>query len=149
MGPSGPAGSTGATGAAGATGSIGPAGSNPYLTSDFIVYVDATTGSDTNAGTQALPLKTVDAALDQVPNEWGQKARIYVAAGEYDLPIGKSYVIGNGVGAASEPLRVQGAMTTVSSRNITGAATSPTRQNEYIVDGPPMAQGQNRGQYAF
>jgi hypothetical protein len=45
----------------------------------FGVFVDATSGNDSNAGTKALPVKTIGAALGKL----GGKPRVYVCEGTY------------------------------------------------------------------
>jgi hypothetical protein len=144
MGPAGPVGPGGATGQQGPQ---GPSAAGPYLTMDFVRYVDATTGDDSNPGTQAQPLKTLDTAFRQVPPEWGRKARIYLAAGNYDLPPGSglptAYNFGHGVGVGAEPLLIQGVMTTMFSRNITGSTNSGVS-----VDGAALTPHAWRGYFA-
>jgi hypothetical protein len=49
------------------------------VVSDFGVFVDATTGSDGNAGTQDSPVKSISAALGKL----GGKPRVYICEGTY------------------------------------------------------------------
>jgi hypothetical protein len=49
------------------------------VVNEYALFVDATNGSDTNAGTRESPLKTINGAIAKV----GAKPRIYVCEGTY------------------------------------------------------------------
>jgi hypothetical protein len=49
------------------------------VANDFAVFVDATSGSDTNPGTKESPTRSITAALGKL----GLRSRVYVCAGEY------------------------------------------------------------------
>ena len=57
----------------------------PHLTASKNLFVNAATGSDDNPGTEAAPLKTIQAAVDALPKDLGAGGgSISVAAGVYD-----------------------------------------------------------------
>lgn len=71
------------------------------------VYVNATTGIDTNPGTSSAPLRTLQAALDLVSQvQWRGAATIFLQAGTYPLA-GLLNVPGS---ISGEPILLQGAM---------------------------------------
>lgn len=62
-----------------------PYDQSPHLTKGITFYVDAALGDDANPGTQVLPFKTIQAAIDALPKDFGRsKATIIVADGNYD-----------------------------------------------------------------
>jgi hypothetical protein len=52
-------------------------------TADMTLYVDAATGLDTNSGLVGFPLKTIQAAIDKVPQTIKHNVTINVGAGTY------------------------------------------------------------------
>lgn len=64
-----------------------PYAQTPHLTSPVTLYVDASTGNDSNPGTQEAPFATVQAAVNSLPKDLGGTAAyIYVAlAGDTSL----------------------------------------------------------------
>ena len=57
---------------------------SPACVDDAVgVFVDGTTGLDTNAGTKLSPVKSIGAALGKL----GNKPRVYVCAGTYEMAI--------------------------------------------------------------
>lgn len=55
------------------------------LSSDVTLYVNGTSGSDSNPGTQSEPFKTIQAAVDSLPKNLGEKsASIKILPGVYD-----------------------------------------------------------------
>ena len=61
-----------------------PYAQTPHLTSDVTIYVDVSTGDDSNPGTEQAPFKTIQAALNSLPKDLGKySATIQVAEGEY------------------------------------------------------------------
>ena len=58
------------------------------LLSDVILYVNGTSGSDSNPGTQSEPFKTIQAAVDSLPKNLGEhSATIKILPGVYDEDI--------------------------------------------------------------
>lgn len=61
-----------------------PYAQTPHLTSDVNLYVDPSSGNDSNPGTQQAPFKTIQAAIDSLPkNLNGFNAKINLASGDY------------------------------------------------------------------
>ena len=58
---------------------IEPKNAPSCITNDVAVFVDATSGLDTNPGTKEAPVKTLAAALDKLAG----KPRVYVCEGTY------------------------------------------------------------------
>lgn len=52
-------------------------------TADMTLYVDTATGNDNNIGSLALPLKTIQAAINRTPHIIAHLVTIYVRAGTY------------------------------------------------------------------
>ena len=68
----------------GADGKI-PESQLPQLTSNVTLYVDASTGSDSNPGTQSEPFKTIQAAVNSTPNDLnGYFVQLKLAPGNYN-----------------------------------------------------------------
>lgn len=86
----------------------GPSGS-PYLFADWIRYVDPN-GNDGYSGlTPETAWATIDFALSSSPNIWGQKARIMLADGTYEMPnVQTTYSLGLPSGPGAEPLALIG-----------------------------------------
>ena len=62
-----------------------PYAQTPHLTSRVTVYVDASTGNDSNPGTQGQPFKTIQAAVNSLPKDLSTyNANINIADGTYD-----------------------------------------------------------------
>lgn len=62
-----------------------PYSQTPHLTGNMTLYVDATSGSDTNSGTQQSPFATIGAALNSLPRDFGGRdVKIQLAQGRYD-----------------------------------------------------------------
>lgn len=62
-----------------------PYAQTPRLTVDVTLYVDASTGSDANPGTQQEPFATIMAALDSMPRDLGgRNLKIQLAQGRYE-----------------------------------------------------------------
>jgi hypothetical protein len=59
---------------------------------DFFIYVDVASGSDSNPGTQTEPVKTYAAAIALLPAVWKSNAQIIFAPGTY--PIDRDTVAG-------------------------------------------------------
>lgn len=77
----------------------------PRLNTSRKLYVDPETGSDKNPGTQDLPLRTIQAALDILPKDLGASAGIIcLAEGTYDETV---YVTGF-TGGNSGGIRIVG-----------------------------------------
>lgn len=62
----------------------GPFISRPWSTSaQMLIFVDPSSGLDTNPGSISAPLKTITAALQRVPQNIYHKVRIYLLDGDY------------------------------------------------------------------
>lgn len=62
----------------------GPFIRRPWCTTKpIILFVDPASGSDSNTGTQDAPLRTITAAIQQVPQNIYHKVRIYLLDGDY------------------------------------------------------------------
>lgn len=62
----------------------GPFISRPWSTvAAMNIFVEPNTGNDINAGTQAAPLKTIDAAMQKVPQNIYHRVRIFLLDGDY------------------------------------------------------------------
>ena len=69
------------------------------LSSNLTLYVNGSTGSDSNPGTQSAPFATITAALNAIPkNLGGYTATINIAAGTYNEEITIRGFCGGGVG---------------------------------------------------
>lgn len=65
-----------------------PYAQTPHLTSSVTLYVNASTGDDSNPGTQSKPFKTIQAAINSLPKDLGvTAATINVANGNYQEDI--------------------------------------------------------------
>jgi hypothetical protein len=112
----------------------GRTNTNP-VAKDVLQYVDASTGNDANPGSQALPLKTLEAALSRAPALWRGKNRIILAAGNYDITdingTGQRIIsVGEGVGPDAEPLVIMGSGFT----NVLGDRTATSGTANDVTD---------------
>lgn len=74
---------------------------------DFAIYVDATTGLDTNTGTTTQdPIRTLTGLRERLPQSWGGRARVHFAAGTYAWPADPADVEGRRIfiGSPTNPL---------------------------------------------
>lgn len=74
------------------------------LSSNITLYVNGTTGNDSNPGTSALPFATIQASIDSLPkNIYKFSATVNVAAGTYQEDV----IITGFVGCGTGTLRLQ------------------------------------------
>lgn len=87
-----------------------------HLTAVKKLYVNATAGNDNNPGTQELPFKTIQAAIDSLPKDFGKlTATIHVEEGIYNEAVLISGFYG---GEAYVPLLIKGSSTVDESRRV-------------------------------
>lgn len=88
----------------------------PHLTGSKNLFVNAATGSDDNPGTEAAPLKTIQAAIDSLPKDLGAGGgSISVAAGVYDEDV---VIRGFYGGRDNDAINIVGATTMDDTRNV-------------------------------
>ena len=88
----------------------------PHLTGSKNLFVNAATGSDDNPGTEAAPLKTIQAAIDSLPKDLGAGGgSISVAAGVYDENV---VIRGFYGGRDNDAINIGGATTMDDTRNV-------------------------------
>lgn len=93
-----------------------PYSQTPRLTANKTLYVDATNGDDSNAGTQSKPFKTIQAAINSLPKNLGNyAATINVAAGDYNERI---EVYGFTGGNSYRPFTIKGSSTRDETRKV-------------------------------
>lgn len=70
----------------------GPLIARPWnTTEDMLLFVSPSTGNDSNPGTQSSPLKTLNAALQKIPQNIYHKVRIYTLDGDYGTEAIKAF----------------------------------------------------------
>ena len=99
-------------------------------TTAVALYVNSTTGSDSNPGTLAAPFATFDAAAKALPATWSQSATINCAAGNY-LYDSDNYVFGAPVGPQATPLVIAGAVADVGLGTLT--TLSGSTSSSYVA----------------
>lgn len=102
-------------------------GDSTVVTTDWIRYVDPSSGSDSNDGSSAHPWQTLDFALQQSPKLWTKTARINLASGSYNMPGSTTrYPIGSPIGDSSEPLAIVGTPTSLLGTHTVATASANT-----------------------
>lgn len=94
-------------------------------TAAMTLYVDAATGLDTNTGLVGFPLKTIQAAIDRVPQTIKHNVTINVGAGTYAENVYISY---NFLVGATVPLTISGTLEQFTPA--TGAASGTFTSND-------------------
>ncbi|MDQ5984287.1 MAG: hypothetical protein RUMPE_01334 [Eubacteriales bacterium SKADARSKE-1] len=75
--------STGGTGATTATTALSNLHGVEQTSADITYYINASTGSDTNAGSSSYPFKTIQHAINVLPKCINHDVKIYLATGTY------------------------------------------------------------------
>jgi hypothetical protein len=90
------------------------------------MYVDGATGSDSNPGTQALPLRTFGVALSRLGAvaTWGAACELHVAAGTYTTAGTLAFRCGIPSGINGQVLTIVGAFSTTQAGATTATATN-------------------------
>lgn len=97
-------GTAGGVAALGRNGQV-PYAQTPHLTENVTLYVDASTGSDANPGTQQAPFASIQAAVDSLPRDLsGKNITIVIAPGTYEEDV----VISGFYGAGGGYMELQG-----------------------------------------
>lgn len=118
------------------------------------IYVNGTTGSDSNLGTSGSPLATIQKAWDVLPAIVTDPIVIDIAAGMYNEACVFS---GKQMGSATGSITIQGALTNSDTGTATGTQSSTTLQdtskswttNEHQYKLLRLTGGTGSGQYAW
>jgi hypothetical protein len=119
------------------------------VVNDFGIFVDATTGADTNSGSKELPVKSITAALTKLNG----RPRIYVCEGTYAESVKLTSPISIYGGFACGTWEHTGTKATVApstgiaALEVAGVA-SPVRVADMTFTGPPSALQANRSSVA-
>jgi len=115
--------SSGITGSLAGTASLATNATNAYSASFYnqllgtlTYYVDATTGSDSNAGSAAFPFRTIQKAVDTIPILSQYGAIIYINSGSYEenVRLSGKYISNTAQLGATVTLRAIGVSTSAS-----------------------------------
>lgn len=96
---------------------------NNGTTAPITLYVNATTGKDTNPGYALMPFKNPQAALDSLPKDILHLVTILCAAGNYNGYICQGFRIGGAVAGAQAGLNFQGTYEIATPPTGTGSGT--------------------------